>query len=160
MRRYIVNFKGNGYIIFHSEYTNYHTIDINLSGASLGRPGNNFFTEGETKTFELAVDLGVSVSGEDGGEVAGNSYFDIAYAITTHNGEVDVQVKPFKFDPYSLEWEIYEYDGNGSNDCAEILSDEVLDIDIDWNFTADGIKQCLLKYITIEEVEDIEDIEY
>ena len=54
MRRYIVNFKGNGYIIFHSEYTNYHTIDINLSGASLGRPGNNFFTEGETKTFELA----------------------------------------------------------------------------------------------------------
>lgn len=160
MKRYIVNFKGNGQFIFHGGATNQSSVMVNLSAESLGRPGNNLFTEGETKTFELAVDLGVSVSGEDGGEVAGNSYFDIAYAITTHNGEVDVQVKPFKFDPYSLEWEIYEYDGNGSNDCAEILSDEVLDIDIDWNFTADGIKQCLLKYITIEEVEDIEDIEY
>lgn len=160
MRRYIVNFKGNGQFIFHGESTNQSSVMVNLSAESLGRPGNNFFTEGETKTFELAADLGVSVSGEDGGEVAGNSYFDIAYAITTHNGEVDVQVKPFNFDPYSLEWDISEYDGNGSNDCAEILSDEVLDIDIDWNFTASGIRQCLLKYITIEEVEDIEDIEY
>lgn len=160
MRRYIVKFKGGDKFIFHAESTNQSSVMINLSAESLGYSGNNFFTEGETKTFELAVDLGVSVSGEDGGEVAGNSYFDIAYAITTHNGEIDLQVKLFKFDPYSLEWEIYEYDGNGSNDCAEILSDEVLDIDIDWNFTADGIKQCLLKYITIEEVEDIEDIEY
>lgn len=43
MRRYIVNFKGDGHIIFHGEYTNYHTIEINLSAESLGRPGNNLF---------------------------------------------------------------------------------------------------------------------
>lgn len=72
MRRYIVNFKGDGHIIFHGEYTNYHTIEINLSAESLGRPGNNLFTEGETKTFELAVNL--SVSRDNGyGEVAGDA---------------------------------------------------------------------------------------
>lgn len=132
MRRYIVNFKGNGQFIFHGEYTNYHTIEINLS-----------------------------VSRDNGyGEVAGDSYFNLSYAITTHNGDIDLQVKPFTFSPYALEWKIWEYDDNDSEDCVDILAKEALDIDNDWNFTADGIKQCLLKYITIEEVEDIEDIEY
>lgn len=159
MRRYIVNFKGKDRIIFHGEYTNYHTIEINLSAESLGRPGNNLFTEGETKTFELPVNL--SVSRDNGyGEVAGDSYFNLSYAITTHNGEIDLQVKPFTFSPYALEWDISEYDGNSSNACADILSNEVLDIDIDWNFNANGIKQCLLEYITVVEDEDIEDIEY
>lgn len=159
MKRYIVNFKGDGHIIFHGEYTNYHTIEINLSAESLGHPGNNLFTEGETKTFELAVNL--SVSRDNGyGEVAGDSYFNLSYAITTHNGEIDLQVKPFTFSPYALEWKIWEYDDNDSEDCVDILAKEALDIDNDWNFNADGIKQCLLKYITIEEVEDIEDIEY
>ena len=156
MRRYIVKFKGGDKFIFHAESTNQSSVMINLSAESLGYLGNNFFTEGETKTFELAVDLEVSVAGENS-DVAGDSYFNITYAITVHNGEIDLQVKPFTFDPYSLEWEIYEYDGNGSNDCAEILSNEVLDIDIDWNFTANGIKQCLLEYITVVEDEDIED---
>ena len=154
MRRYIVNFKGNGHIIFHSEDTNWHSITISLSAENLGHSCNNFFTDGETKAFELAVDLSVSASGEDEGEVAGNSYFNLGYAITVHNGEVDVQVKPFKFDPYNLDWEIYEYDGNGSEDCAEILSEECLDIDIDWNFTASGIKQFLSKLIIVEPIED------
>lgn len=155
MRRYIVKFKGGDKFIFHAESTNWHSIMINLSAESLGYSGNNFFTEGETKTFELAVEL--SVSSDNGyGEVAGDSYFNIHYAITVHNGEIDLQVKPFKFNPYALEWDISEYDGNSSNDCADILSNEVLDIDIDWNFTAKGIKQCLLEYITVVEDEDIE----
>ena len=40
-------------------FTNYHTIEINLSTESLGHPGNNLFTEGETKLyfFALAKDL-------------------------------------------------------------------------------------------------------
>lgn len=151
--RYKVTFRGNGQLTFHEEYTNWHSVMINLDTDGLKQSRNNIFNEDETKAFELPVTL--IVSSDNGyGEVAGDSYFDINYAITVHNGEVDLQVKPFKFDPYGLDWDISEYDGNGSEDCAEILSEEVLDIDIDWNFNANGIKQCLLKYITVEEIED------
>lgn len=153
MRRYKVNFKGNGQFTFHEEYTNWHSIMINLDTDGLKQSHNNIFNDGDAKAFELPVTLIVS-SDNGEGEVAGNSYFNLSYAITVHNGEVDVQVKPFTFDPYNLDWEIYEYDGNGSEDCAEILSEECLDIDIDWNFTASGIKQFLSKLITVEEIED------
>lgn len=101
MRRYIVKFKGGDKFIFHAESTNQSSVMINLSAESLGYLGNNFFTEGETKTFELAVNLEVSVAGENS-DVAGDSYMTINYAITVHNGEIDLQVKPFTFDPYSL----------------------------------------------------------
>lgn len=43
---------------------------------------------------------------------------------------------------------------NSAGDCEEILSNEVLNIDIDWNFNANGIKQFLLRHITIEPIED------
>lgn len=151
--RYKVTFKGNGQLTFHEEYTNWHSVMINLDTDGLKQSRNNIFNEDETKAFELPVTL--IVSSDNGyGEVAGDSYFDINYAITVHNGEVDLQVKPFKFNPYGLDWDISEYDGNGSEDCAEILSEEVLDIDIDWNFNANGIKQFLLKHITVEPIED------
>lgn len=153
--RYKVTFKGGNQLDFRQEETSQYAIDIYMANDEFNRSGNNIFKNNETKAFDLFTTLDVqSYNEDDDGVISGNSYLHINYAITVHNGEIDLQVKPFKFDPYSLEWELFEQDGNGAGDCEEILSDEVLDIDIDWNFNTSGIKQFLLKHITVEPIED------
>lgn len=154
--KYKVKFNVDGYITYYTK--KYKDCDFDLS-LWIEKDGNSdcdiIMSDDKPEIFEALFILICAISGSGDDYASGQGELDrTEFCLTIQNGQLDVTVKPM-FGMYSdMYWDLYEDEGYFPNG-EQLLTDKTVQLldSVDC-LTNSQIKQCLLKHITFEPIED------
>lgn len=155
--RYKANCQIDDYTVIYTEENEKTEIELSLNTEEDSQFKNLIFNEGETKVFYLTPK--VYVCTYDGPErhfdedycISGVGKFpQIQLAITVHNGDIDVSVKPFSYSLDDIYWNISE---------GDMFDDYKLKDELKYSYWDEYLYQNKIEYyfmdnITVEEIED------
>lgn len=157
MRRYKVNFNVDGYITYYTKKTEDCDFDLNLW---IEKDGNTvrdiIISDNKPEIFDAIFILICTISGSDDDDYAsGQGELDrTEFCLTIQDGKLDVTVKPMSGMYSDMQWDLFEDEGYFPNG-EQLLTDKTVQLldSVDC-LTSSQIKQCLLKHITFEPIED------
>lgn len=157
--RYKVKFNVDGYITYYTKKTEDCDFDLSLWIEKDGNVVRDvIISDNKPKVFEALFILICCISGSDDDYASGQGELDrTEFCLTIQDGQLDLTVKPMAGMYSYMYWDSYEEEGNFP-DGEQLLTDKVVRLldssDFGDTLTSSRIKQCLLKHITVEKIED------
>ena len=157
--KYKVKFNIDEYITYYTKNNKNCDIDLNLWIEKDGNSVHNFIiSDNKPVIFELCFILICTISDKDDNYVSGQGELDTTeFCLTIQNGKLDLSVKPMLNIYSGMQWDIFEEDGDFT-DGEQLLNNEIEQLfdssDLYDTLNSSQLKQCLLKHITIEQIED------
>ena len=154
--KYKVKFNVDGYITYYTKKKDNCDFDLSLWIEKDGNVVRDIIiSDYKPEIFDAIFILISTVSESDDDYVSGQGELDrTEFCLTIQDGKLDVNVKPM-FGMYSdMYWDLYEEEGHFT-DGEQLLTDKTVQLldSLDC-LTSSQIKQCLLKHITFEPIED------
>ena len=154
--KYKVKFNVDGYITYYTK--KYKDCDFDLS-LWIEKDGNVvrdiIISDNKPEIFDAIFILICYISESNDDYVSGQGELDrTEFCLTIRDGQLDLAVKPM-FGMYSdMQWDLFEDEGYFPNG-EQLLTDKTVQLldSVDC-LTSLQIKQCLLKHITFEPIED------
>lgn len=154
--RYKVKFNSDGYITYYTKKTKDCDFDLSLWIENDGNTVRDIIiSDNKPEIFEALFILICAISGSGDDYASGQGELDrTEFCLTIQNGQLDVTVKPMSGTYFDMYWDLYEEEGHFT-DGEQLLTDKTVQLlnSLDC-LTSSQIKQCLLKHITFEPIED------
>lgn len=154
--KYKVKFNVDGYITYYTK--KYKDCDFDLS-LWIEKDGNVvrdiIISDNKPEIFEAIFILICYISESNDDYVSGQGELDrTEFSLTIRDGQLDLAVKPMFGMYYDMQWDLFEDEGYFPNG-EQLLTDKTVQLldSVDC-LTSSQIKQCLLKHITFEPIED------
>ena len=154
--KYKVKFNVDGYIRYYTKGTQDDFVDINLWVEKNGNSVRDIIvSDNKPEFFEAIFIVICTISGDDDDYISGQGELDTTECcITIRDGRLDLAVKPMSGMYSDMYWDLYEEEGHFP-DGEQLLTDKTVKLldSVDCLMSSQ-IKQCLLKHITFEPIED------
>ena len=154
--RYKVKFNTDGYITYYTKNDKDCDFDISLW---IEKDGNTvrdiIVSDNKPELFDLIFILICAISGNGNDYVSGQGELDRTECrLTIKDGQLDLAVKPLSGMYSDVYWDLYEDEGYFPDGEQLLTNRAVQMLDSTDCLTSSQIKQCLLKHITVEPIED------
>lgn len=154
--KYKVKFNVDGYITYYTKNNKDCNFDLSLW---IEKDGNTvrdiIISDDKPEIFDAIFILICYISGSGDDYVSGQGELDrTEFCLTIQDGKLDLAIKPLSGMYSYVYWDLVEEEGYFPNG-EQLLTDKTVQLldSVDC-LTSSQIKQCLLKHITIEPIED------